>query len=333
VFVATRVDAHCDPTIAALDAGLHVVCEKPMANSVEECERMISAAERAGRTLAIDFEVRYYEHHRKIKEWISLGYLGEIQAVHALGFDHAHKAFGELAARREKSMNQSGAMNCGVHKLDLIRCFCGGGEWHDIEARGVWFKYQFGVENPGLAEVADYLEAVEHVANAIAGFSGQPLSPRRFLLDFPARAQALKQPGLYAGLVGLLGGGQVETGFIRACLPAWEAALVAAGELAEPPGNLHPHRLAYFRQAMDALTGGEDPLAALWLLASIWLAAVRALPQGEASPHFQPWAEAFRTLELLGDGFMARMAGLDAFLDWVEEIMEGWARERGVAVD
>ena len=138
VFVVTRVDAHCEPTVAALESGRHVVCEKPMANNVEECRRMIDAAESAGRILVVDFEMHYYKQYRKIKEWISLGYLGEIQAIHAMAFGHAHKAFGELAARREKSLNQSGAMNCGVHNLDLMRYFCGG-EWEDIEARGAWF--------------------------------------------------------------------------------------------------------------------------------------------------------------------------------------------------
>lgn len=137
VYIATRVDAHCEPTVAALGAGLHVICEKPMADTVDKCRRMIAAARRAKRLLVIDFEMRYYAHHRKIKEWITRGYLGEIRAAHAQHFD-ARKAFGNGAPRRLISMNQNGVMNCGVHHLDLLRYFCGG-DWSRIEARGLWF--------------------------------------------------------------------------------------------------------------------------------------------------------------------------------------------------
>ncbi len=46
VYIATTPDAHCEQTIQAADAGLHVLCEKPMAMDAAECRRMVEACDR-----------------------------------------------------------------------------------------------------------------------------------------------------------------------------------------------------------------------------------------------------------------------------------------------
>ena len=46
--------SHAEDTIAALDAGKHVLCEKPMATTLDDCEKMVMAARRSGRKLMID---------------------------------------------------------------------------------------------------------------------------------------------------------------------------------------------------------------------------------------------------------------------------------------
>src|SRR5262249_58250982 len=51
VSIVTHVDDHCEPAVAALRAGKHVLLEKPMARSVAECDRIIAAAEKADRIL------------------------------------------------------------------------------------------------------------------------------------------------------------------------------------------------------------------------------------------------------------------------------------------
>ena len=140
VYVSTTVEAHCEPTVAALAAGCHVVCEKPMAVGEAQCRRMVDAAEQAGKILAIDFETRYAPPVQQVRRWIEAGHIGTVRAIHFESMWDAHKAFGgDLAERRKRLMMGSGCLDCGIHKLDLARFYCGGGEWRDVRAVGAWF--------------------------------------------------------------------------------------------------------------------------------------------------------------------------------------------------
>lgn len=67
VHVCTPNALHAEQTLAALAAGKHVICEKPLATSPEEAESLVSAAERAGRTGAVPFAYRYYPMVREAR--------------------------------------------------------------------------------------------------------------------------------------------------------------------------------------------------------------------------------------------------------------------------
>ncbi len=69
---------HCESTIFFLDKGMHVFIEKPMANTVEECERMIEASERNGKKLIVGHVQRYFVSNRKIKELVESGEYGPL---------------------------------------------------------------------------------------------------------------------------------------------------------------------------------------------------------------------------------------------------------------
>ena len=69
---------HCEASEFFLNAGKHVLVEKPMANTVEECERMIAAAERNGKKLAIAHVQRYITAVQRAKEIYESGELGEL---------------------------------------------------------------------------------------------------------------------------------------------------------------------------------------------------------------------------------------------------------------
>ncbi|MEJ1180433.1 MULTISPECIES: Gfo/Idh/MocA family protein [unclassified Pseudarthrobacter] len=80
VVVATRPDQHAEPVIAALERGLHVVCEKPMSASLDDAERMAAAAERAGGVSAIDFEFRLSGPRIALKRAVEAGRIGEVRS-------------------------------------------------------------------------------------------------------------------------------------------------------------------------------------------------------------------------------------------------------------
>lgn len=81
VVVALPSHLHADLSIAALEAGKHVVCEKPMATSLQEADRMVAAAERSDHILTV-FQVRRYDaHFKKVQELIASGILGRIVQI------------------------------------------------------------------------------------------------------------------------------------------------------------------------------------------------------------------------------------------------------------
>jgi len=78
VVVATPPAAHADHTVAALKAGAHVLCEKPMADTLPACDRMIKAAHKYRKVLHIGFVNRHHPGLRRIKEAADSGRLGKI---------------------------------------------------------------------------------------------------------------------------------------------------------------------------------------------------------------------------------------------------------------
>jgi hypothetical protein len=194
-------------------------------------------------------------------------------------------------------------------------------------ARQIWSGFASqAAQEPGPEQLAAYLRAIDHAANAVAGLSGPPLTERRLLLHFPPRADAAGHHGLYPALLGMLGGPHADVDTLRGWLPLWGGALQALPEETVPP-RLHPCRYAYYQRAFEAILSGERPQAVLWPMLRTWTQAAGLLPE-DASGR-AAWEEACAHLGLLGDGFSERVRALDAFLDLVEETLEGWYRAQG----
>ena len=193
-------------------------------------------------------------------------------------------------------------------------------------ARQVWQDLAVSKRAGGPALLSDYLRAVGFAANAVASLSGPPLVERRVLQQFPARAEAIGRPGLYQGLLGLLGGQHLEAQSLSEWLPHWETAyrgLPASGA----PIHLHPVRLNYYLGAFKQALQDEQPQLALWPLLRSWTELAALLPGSSAS--CQIWQSAVEYLGVYGADFDQRLAALDAFLDLVEETLETWALENG----
>jgi predicted dehydrogenase len=85
--VATMDRLHSGPTLAALQSGYHVLLEKPMATTMEDCVHLVQAAERAGRILAICHVLRFSPFFDSLHEILASGRLGEI-----ITFEHRENA-------------------------------------------------------------------------------------------------------------------------------------------------------------------------------------------------------------------------------------------------
>jgi hypothetical protein len=203
------------------------------------------------------------------------------------------------------------------------------------EARRIWMDLPQQDAAAGPAEVGQYLQALELAGNAIASLSGPPLTERRFLPGFRARALEVEKPGLYAGMLGLLGAPYLEgsgelLSTLQDWLTPWLAAYQAAGAQGEPAEealSLHPDRLHYYSEAIQAMLRDGQAESALWPLLRTWTTAAQQL--SPESPDKQAWKQAFSRLGLAGLAFTGRVEALDAYLDLVDETLEGWARANG----
>lgn len=135
VYIATLASSHCELALQAFEKGLHVICEKPVAASAQEVELMLAAANRAGKSLVVMFENRFKHHYQKIREWIQHGRIGRVEAIHMQSFG-SHPT---EQPRRTNLLNEAGCLDCGIHMLDLVRFWTGGGIWKEIHALGTWF--------------------------------------------------------------------------------------------------------------------------------------------------------------------------------------------------
>jgi hypothetical protein len=195
-------------------------------------------------------------------------------------------------------------------------------------SRQIWLDFQSGLPEPTLQTVQKYFKAVSKSTNAIAGLSGVPLTERRFLIEFPQRAQIVeKSETLFANLLGLLGSSHANQTNITAWLTAWRETYEAVPEQ-QRPASLSLHRLQYYLQFFEAFMQTGRYALILWPLLRSWTRAAACLPEGASER--ASWRTAGEQLGLIGDGFAEKINALDAYLDTIEEILEAWAQNNGV---
>lgn len=125
VFICTRDRDHYEPTIKALHAGYHVLLEKPMSPSWEECVKLGQLAEEKNLNLTICHVLRYSPFFQTIKEILVSGKIGRLMSIQHnenVGYWHqAHSYVRGYFNRAEDSSPMILAKSC--HDLDLIRWF------------------------------------------------------------------------------------------------------------------------------------------------------------------------------------------------------------------
>lgn len=130
VSVCVANHAHAPITIAALKAGKHVLCEKPMATTLEECEEMVRTAHEAGKFLMIGHNQRLAKAHAVAKELIDQGMIGRIITFRTT-FGHGGPETWSVDPGKntwffDKNKAAMGAMaDLGIHKTDLIQFLTG----------------------------------------------------------------------------------------------------------------------------------------------------------------------------------------------------------------
>jgi predicted dehydrogenase len=130
VSVCTANTSHAEISIAALKAGKHVLCEKPMATTLEDCEAMVKTARETGKFLMVGQNQRLARAHVKAKELIQEGLIGEIVSFRTT-FGHGGPETWSIDPGKnvwffDKNKAALGVMaDLGIHKTDLIHFITG----------------------------------------------------------------------------------------------------------------------------------------------------------------------------------------------------------------
>jgi predicted dehydrogenase len=147
VVVATLHDSLAEITLAAIEAGKHVLVEKPAARNAAELEPVMKAAERRGIKVRVGFNHRYHRSFRKARELFESGALGELMFLRAryghggrLGYDKEWRAKPEISGGGE-------LIDQGPHLIDLSRWFLG--EFHEVQGFAHTYFWNMPVDDNG----------------------------------------------------------------------------------------------------------------------------------------------------------------------------------------
>lgn len=118
VHVCTPNDSHAEITVASLESGRHVMCEKPMAKTAEQARQMLDAAKRTGKKLSIAYQNRFRSDSLYLKQLCQQGELGDIYYGKALALRRRAVPTWGVFLDEEK---QGGGplIDIGTHALDL----------------------------------------------------------------------------------------------------------------------------------------------------------------------------------------------------------------------
>ena len=266
VYLASPNFLHCEQTVKAAQAGKHVLCEKPMALTLEDCRRMVETCRQQGVRLGTGFHLRHHPGHQRMRELVQGGSLGTIvmaQAQWAYGARGVEKPGPRAALQQwweDPAMVGAGSwMGSGVHCADLLR-------------------YVLGQEVVEVTAITDTSEAepLEHLATVLLRFEGGALGTAVASRRLPDSHNNLT-------VYGSLGRGEVRGGLhvdLQGTLEVATDAFHDAEEYPNDPLAMYVRQVAAFN---EAVTSGAEPVASGWdglKVAEVTLAMVESARTG-----------------------------------------------------
>ena len=143
VIICTPENVHFEPTMLAIKKGYHVLLEKPIAQTFEECKLIAEAAREEHRIVGICHVLRFFPFYLKIKELIDYGDLGKIMTINhteSVGIDRDTHSYVRGTMNREKGNNPMLLAKC-CHDMDFL-LWISGQKCHAITSFGSlrWFR-------------------------------------------------------------------------------------------------------------------------------------------------------------------------------------------------
>ena len=124
VYIAVPNSLHAALSILFMQQGKHVLCEKPLAITREDCEAIAAAVKKSDRKFMVGQICRYTPSFRHAKEIIESGAIGELTFVES---EYAHD-YSKISSTWRKDPNRNGVVGGGCHAVDLLRWIAGNPE-------------------------------------------------------------------------------------------------------------------------------------------------------------------------------------------------------------
>ena len=152
VVIASPDDLHYPMTMAALEAGLHVLCEKPLANSAQDAKAMYEKAQANGVKHMVLFTWRWVPHIQYLRKLVQDGYIGRL--YHAdFRFMGGYGRSGDYAWRFDKSRTNGIVCDLGSHMIDMARWLIN--DIKSVQANLATFVEHSGPDNQPIIPIND----------------------------------------------------------------------------------------------------------------------------------------------------------------------------------
>jgi UDP-N-acetyl-2-amino-2-deoxyglucuronate dehydrogenase len=163
--ICTPHDRHCADTLRALGAGLHVLVEKPIAPTVEEADRMIAAAQAAGRVLMVAENFRFMPAFRHVHGLLAAGAVGPLRSLHLVARGYRQHAGWRLVPG---AVGGGVLIDGGIHYVHNLR-------WWGGEVRRV-----FALRLPQTVDLGgeDAVDLLAELSEGVVGFLSNSLGAR-----------------------------------------------------------------------------------------------------------------------------------------------------------
>ncbi len=276
VLIAAPPGLHADMSIAAMETGAWVLCEKPLCASLAEFDRIAAAEQRTGRRTACVFQMRFASSNQHVRSLLASGQLGRplVAVCHTLWYRDA--AYYAVPWRGKWSTELGGpTMSQGIHAMDHMLNLLG--DWTEIRAVADTLYHKIEVEDVSMA-------LVTFASGARASFVNSVLSPRQetyLRLDCEHATVELTHLYAYKG----------ENWKLTPANPDTAAGLQAAWNAFPPDvGSTHGAQLVELVRNMDTntvpLTSGPEARRTLEFLTAIYKSAYTgaAVTRGTIQP-------------------------------------------------
>ena len=127
VIIGTQDRMHTEPAIAFARRGYHMILEKPMAPTAEECRRIVKAAKKAGVVFAVGHVMRYTSYYEALKKMIDAGAVGDVMAVqHIEPVGYWHQAHSFVRGHwRNSKLSSFMLLAKSCHDIDILQFLIG----------------------------------------------------------------------------------------------------------------------------------------------------------------------------------------------------------------